>query len=86
VSVVLEASSTVRENIGSALATQCVARVSVLHEGGGARTSTREIGCAWVASGAAICRDLQRADPQDHARVDAPNTYHKFHHRSPSAL
>jgi hypothetical protein len=25
----------------------------------------REPGCAWVASSAAICRDLQRADPQD---------------------
>jgi hypothetical protein len=42
----------------------------------------QEPGCAWVASSAAICRDLQRADPQDHAKVDAPNTYHMFQLRA----
>jgi hypothetical protein len=40
------------------------------------RTSRRDTGCTWVASGAVVCRDLQRADLQDRAMVDAGAEVH----------
>jgi hypothetical protein len=72
---VLEASP-VSESIGSH---QCVTtRVSVLHDDGGARRGEKLVtpGLRPMPQSAAICRDLQRADLQDRAMVDAGAEVH----------